>query len=195
MLFYFFFILLATGFLTLMEHLLIGVVHQRQGPNKILFFGFFQPIFDGFKLFQKEFLFFGFYFLIIYLGFSLVKFFISLVFFFIFLFSDKIKIIFLFLFIFITLILFFFLLLSFFSKSKYSVLGSLRLVSQTLSCELDFIFFFFIFLFFFKGIIILKNFGFIFFIFFFIIFFILRVVEVNRAPFDFAEGERELVRG
>jgi len=48
------------AFLTLVEHILIAIVQRRLGPNKILFYGFFQPIFDGLKLLQKEYIFFGF---------------------------------------------------------------------------------------------------------------------------------------
>jgi NADH:ubiquinone oxidoreductase subunit H len=45
--------LLRVAFYTLIERKIIRINQFRVGPNKIIFLGFVQPIFDGFKLFLK----------------------------------------------------------------------------------------------------------------------------------------------
>lgn len=90
---------------------------------------------------------------------------------------------------------FFLIIISYFRKSKYSELSSLRASSLIVSFDIVFIFFCLILF------IIIKDLCFNYYVFIFIgiIFYclvlIIILVDLNRGPFDFLEGERELVRG
>lgn len=92
-------------------------------------------------------------------------------------------------------IVFSLLLSSFFRKSKYSFLGRIRVSVGALSFDIVFILFCFYFLVLFGSYSFLRVFWFFFVIVFSFLLFILVMVELNRAPFDFSEGERELVSG
>nr|UER93859.1 NADH dehydrogenase subunit 1 [Membranacea stenoprocessa] len=48
------FIMVSVGFFTLMERKIMGFMHNRKGPNKVGYLGIFQPFSDGMKLFVKE---------------------------------------------------------------------------------------------------------------------------------------------
>jgi NADH-ubiquinone oxidoreductase chain 1 len=47
-------ILVGVAFFTLFERKLLGYIHIRFGPNKVGFYGIFQPFRDAIKLFSKE---------------------------------------------------------------------------------------------------------------------------------------------
>ncbi len=89
------------------------------------------------------------------------------------------------------------------SNSKYALLGGLRAVAQTISYEIVLAFILVYMVFVSKSIrffeILNQQYGSIKFIFcglvLRIIFFFRAVAETNRAPFDLAEGESELVSG
>lgn len=47
-------LLLAIAYFTLYERHILAALQRRQGPNIVGFFGLFQPLADGLKLFLKE---------------------------------------------------------------------------------------------------------------------------------------------
>ena len=87
------------------------------------------------------------------------------------------------------------------SNSKYRILGSVRSIAQTISYEIRIALLLFRIFIFFNGFnlhyFFKFNFCFLLLLLLVLIFIwmISLVAESNRAPFDFAEGERELVSG
>lgn len=80
------------------------------------------------------------------------------------------------------------------SKSKYGIIGALRARSQRVSYEIAFSIYL-LSVIFVSGLLMFKK-GFeLLILFMYLPFLIILIAELNRAPFDFAEGERELVRG
>lgn len=204
--FYIFFIIfsfLSMSFFTLMEQKIIGSSQLRYGPYYRGFLGILQPFCDAVKLYRKFnkiiFVFSNFIF-------NLLPYLLLVLFNFLWLLRPILFISFD-----ITLGVFFFLLIlsisaliilmiSWFSNCKYSILGGLRSVSQIISYEVCLGFIFLCICFLTKSLNLLRlgeyN-GFlvlaflpIFFIWIFTI-----LAERNRTPFDFVEGERELVSG
>jgi NADH-quinone oxidoreductase subunit H len=47
-------VLLSVAFFTLFERKVIGLFHNRLGPNKVSLFGLLQPLLDAFKLISKQ---------------------------------------------------------------------------------------------------------------------------------------------
>jgi NADH:ubiquinone oxidoreductase subunit H len=50
-------LLLAIAFFTVMERQIMAAIQRRQGPNVVGFYGLFQAITDGLKLFVKTIIF------------------------------------------------------------------------------------------------------------------------------------------
>ena len=48
------FLLISVAFFTLVERKMLGLFHIRYGPNKVGFYGIFQPFSDALRLFSKE---------------------------------------------------------------------------------------------------------------------------------------------
>nr|DBA43623.1 TPA_asm: ND1 [Bombus melanopygus] len=196
-------ILIGVAFLTLFERKFLGFIQLRKGPNKLLMKGLFQPFSDALKLMSKEF--FCLSFNNMYLYSPMIMFFLSLMLWFIypwmnlFYFVDY-EIIFLMLIL--SLMVYPVMMIGWVSFCNYSILGSLRSISQMISFEI------LLFLVFFMLMILIEDYSFFMFmkfqyniIFFFfvyplyIIFIVSALIDLNRVPFDLIEGESELVSG
>nr|QZZ18363.1 NADH dehydrogenase subunit 1 [Yangisunda tiani] len=198
-------LMVSVGFFTLLERSIMGYIHIRKGPNKVGYLGLLQPFSDGMKLFIKE----QFYpsnsnFLIYYicplLG-LIQSLFIWL------LFPYYINCIdfsfgFLFFLCVSSLGVYSLIICGWSSNSIYSTLGCIRSLSQAISYEvsLSLILLGFFLL---CDSYNLVNFDLVqnmsWFIFLslpiFLCWFSCSLAETNRSPFDFSEGESELVSG
>lgn len=197
--------LVGVAFITLFERKILGYVHIRKGPNIVGYWGILQPLADAVKLFIKEqaYLMRSNYF-VFYLSPSL-NIFLSLscwlIFpyvFFTFSFSYSL----LFFMCCTALRVYRLLGAGWSSNSKYSLIGSLRCVAQTVSYEVSLAMILLVFVF----LSCSYNFAFFWkfqvYVWFILLLFPLGVrwfirslAETNRSPFDFAEGESELVSG
>lgn len=193
-------ILASVAFYTLFERKVIGLFHLRVGPNKVSIIGLVQPLLDGLKLFTKQNLvplranklvyvlapqiglFLAFFvwltlpnlYLIVSINYRIVLFFCVG-----------------------SVIVFSVLLSGWASNSKYSLIGSLRSVAQSISYESVFrtlivMLIVIILSYSIRSLITQSS---ILFLLFLPVWLICTLAEGHRAPFDFSESESELVSG
>ncbi len=182
-------------FLTLLERKILGYAQNRKGPTKILFYGLLQPVIDGGKLILKRVSLEKFsYVFIPFLSIFIIRVLRILI-----TFSHTTVVVRNMTFIILiisTLIVYTLFCLGWRRENVYGVIGGLRRSSQIIAYEVI-IFFVIILLVIFHITWDFSSFTFsnIFVLDIFVVWLLILLVETNRRPFDFAEGERELVSG
>nr|CAH2594070.1 NADH dehydrogenase subunit 1 [Physella acuta] len=195
-------ILLGVAFYSLLERKVLSYIQIRKGPKMIGVMGLLQPISDAVKLFTKEMLLpYKTNYMMYWIS-PMVAFSLSMMFWIMYPMSSGTSTLNLSMIIFLVLSslnVFGIMMSGWASNSKYAFLGAMRAMAQTISYEVSFVFIVLFVAFTSSSLSIEEmnsGFGYLFLFFPMLMIFMSSIMaETNRAPFDFAEGESELVSG
>ena len=196
-------LLINVAFVTLLERKILAGAQIRLGPNKVGFRGFLQPFADVVKLFAAQVSLLTYNLKLAYILRPLVSLLLSLIF------LNNIPIIhgqrewkfnFLLLLILLSFNVYPLLLRGWSSNRGYGHLGALRSAAQTISYEISLAFvilriFSLTFYLSFNQMRTNVSFSKILFLPILVLWLVRAIAELNRTPFDFSEGESELVSG